>query len=106
MLSKILCVINWLSKSMPLILIFQVQDIEKRIEDVDKKIPNTSGLVNKTYYNAKITGIKNKIPRTIHDITNLVTKSALNTKSAEVKNKIPDTRGFLSTPEFDRLTIL
>ena len=80
------------------------QGIEKRIEDVDKKIPNTSELVNKTYYNVKITGFKNKIPRTTPDITNLITKSALNTKSAEVKNKILDTRGFLSTPEFDRLT--
>ena len=39
--------------------------------------------IKKTYYNAKITEIENKIP----DISNLATKTSLNT----VENKIPDT---------------
>ena len=43
---------------------------------------DTSGLVKKTDYNAKITEIENKIP----DVSNLATKTALTT----VENKIPD----------------
>ena len=35
--------------------------LEKEIMDVNKKIPNTSGLVKKTDYNEKITEIENKI---------------------------------------------
>ena len=38
------------------------QCLEKRIEDVNKKIPNRSGLVKKTDYNTKVTEIQNKIP--------------------------------------------
>ena len=30
--------------------------------DLEKKIPDTSGLANKTNYNAEITEIENKIP--------------------------------------------
>ena len=37
-------------------------DLEKKISDADKKIPNTSGLVKKTDLNAKITKIEGKIP--------------------------------------------
>ena len=38
-----------------------------------KRIPNTSGLVKKTYYNKKITEIESKIP----SATGLVTTSTL-----------------------------
>ena len=48
---------------------------------LENKIPNTSGLVKKTDYNTKITEIENKIP----DISGLATKTALTT----VENKIP-----------------
>ena len=37
-------------------------DIEKKINDADKKILDTSGVVIKTNYNAKITEIKGKVP--------------------------------------------
>ena len=37
------------------------------------------------------------------NITNL-TKAALNTKATEIENKIPHTIGFITTPEFNRLT--
>ena len=40
----------------------------------------------------------------IANITNWVTKVVLNTKSTEAENKIPDTTGFITTPEFNRLT--
>ena len=56
----------------------------KKIVDIDKKIPNTSGLVKKTDCNSKITEIENKIP----SITGLVTTVTLNTKATE----IPDIR--------------
>ena len=38
------------------------QGIKKKIEDVDKKIPNINGPVKKADYNAKITEIENKMP--------------------------------------------
>ena len=42
-----------------------------------KKIPNTSGLVNKVDYNTKITEIENQIPI----VTGLFTAEVLNTKA-------------------------
>ena len=40
---------------------------------MENKIPDTSGLVKKTDYNAKITEIEGKFP----DISNLVTKKCI-----------------------------
>ena len=57
-------------------------DLEKKISDTVKKIPDTRELVKKLDYNAKISEIKSKIP----SISGLATKSAL----TEVDNKIPD----------------
>ena len=53
--------------------------------ELEKKIPDTSGLVKITDYDAKITGIGGKIP----DVCGLATKTALNT----VENKIPNISG-------------
>ena len=47
------------------------------IENVDIKIPNTSGLVKKIDYNTKIREIENKIPR----VTVLMTAAAFQYKS-------------------------
>ena len=110
--------ISWLPKSMLLIVRYQSlvgyplkysMKIEKKTENVDKKMPNTNGLLRKTYYNTKITEIENNIPSVIGlitttmlntkatdvgnkipDITNLATKAALDIKSAEVESKIPE----------------
>ena len=49
----------------------QIKKIRK--SELEKKIPDTSGLVKKTDYNAKITDMEGKIP----DISNLATKTAL-----------------------------
>ena len=57
-------------------------DLEKKISDADKKIPDTSGLVKKLDYNAEITELENKIP----SIGVLPTTSAL----TAVDNKISD----------------
>ena len=75
-----------------------------KLSDVVKmfnKIPDTSGLVKKTDYDAKITEIEGKIPAVsnlatktalitlenkILDVTNLATKTALTT----LENKIPN----------------
>ena len=51
--------------------------MEKKIGDVDKKIPDTSGLVITT---------------------------VLNTKISEVENKIPNNDKYITTPEFSKLT--
>ena len=48
-------------------------DLENKISDAEKNIPNTSGLVKNTDYSSKITEIENKTP----SITGLATNSAL-----------------------------
>ena len=55
-------------------------DLEKKSSDGDKKIPDSSGLVKKTDYNAKITEIERKIP----SISGIATNAAL----TAAKNKI------------------
>ena len=55
-------------------------DLEKKISNADKKIPDTSGLVKKTDCNAKTIEIENKVP----SISGLAANSALTT----VENKI------------------
>ena len=49
-----------------------------------KKIPDVSGLVKKTGFNAKVTEIKGKIP----DISGLLQTSKFNSKVDELENKI------------------
>ena len=63
------------------------QDLEKKISDAEKKIPNRNNLAKKTDLNAKITEIESKIP----SITCLATSSAL----TAVENKIPDVSGLV-----------
>ena len=57
-------------------------NLEKKISDADKKIPDSITLVKKLNYNDKITEIEGKIP----SISGLATNSAL----TAVENKIPD----------------
>ena len=54
----------------------------KQTKQLENKIPDTSGLVKKTDYNAKITEIEDKMPR----IRGLATNALLTT----VENKIPN----------------
>ena len=53
-----------------------------QINQDQKKIPDTSGIVEKTNYNAKITEIERKIPR----VSGLATNATL----TAVENKIPN----------------
>ena len=57
-------------------------DFEDKINKLDKKIPDVSGLVKKTDFNTKVTEIESKIP----SIIGLATNSEL----TAVENKIPD----------------
>lgn len=68
------------------------QGFEKKIEVVDRKIPNISGLVKKTDYYTMIAEIENKIP----SVTCLVTTATLNIKGARIEHKIPDTTNLAS----------
>ena len=52
------------------------QNSEKKIGNVDKKIPDTSRLLTTTVLNTKINEVENKISNT----SNLVTSTVLNTK--------------------------
>lgn len=75
MLSKILCMINCLPKSMLLVLGHQElvptsvtkiqfdsdnQDLEKKIEDFNKKIPNNGELVNRLIVTQNLQRLKTR----------------------------------------------
>ena len=69
---------------------------EKKISDIEKKIPDTSGLVKKTDYNAKVTEIESKIP----SISGLATISTL----TAVENKIPDESNLVKNADYETKT--
>ena len=58
-----------------------------------KKIPETSGLVKKTNYNAKILEIEGKIP----NISGLTITYVL----TEVENKVPDVSNLVKKTDYD-----
>ena len=75
-------------------------DLEKKINNADKKICDASGLVKK-HYNAKTTEIEGKIPSTtgldttaaltpvenkIHDVSNLVKKTGYDAKLSGIES--------------------
>ena len=68
-------------------------DLGKKNSDADKQIPNISGLVKETDYNAKITEIENKTP----SINGLATTSTL----TAIENKIPDISILIKKPDYD-----
>ena len=68
-------------------------DYNAKITEIEDKIPDTSGLVKKTDYNSKITEIKDKTP----DISGLATKTALTT----VENKIPSISGLVKKADYN-----
>ena len=70
-------------------------DFENKINEVDKKIPDVSGLVRKTDFNSKITEVGGKIP----NVNSLLTKTNFNAKITEVKGKIPDIKNLASKIE-------
>ena len=59
-----------------------------------KKIPDVSGLVKKTDFNAKVTEIEGEIP----SISGLATTSAL----ATVENKIPDVSSLVKKTDYNK----
>ena len=75
-------------------------NLEKKLEMLVKKIPDTSVLVTTTVLNTKITACENKIPYT----SSLVTTTILQTKITEVENKIRDHAICITTQEFNKLT--
>ena len=75
------------------------QDLQKKIEDADIKIPDTNGLVNTAVQNRDISEVENKIS----DASSLVTKTFLNGKINEVQNKIPYHAKYITTYEFNKL---
>ena len=68
-------------------------DLEKKISDADRKIPDTSGLVKKADYNATLIEIESKVP----SISGLVTNAGL----TEVENKIPDVSSLVKQTDHD-----
>ena len=66
-----------------------ITEQEDYIDKVKKKIPDTSGLASKT----ELTAVENKIP----DVSGLATTSAL----TAVENKIPDITSLITKTDFD-----
>ena len=62
-------------------------------KELENKIPDSSGLVKNTDYNAKITEIESKIP----SICGLATNSALTV----VENKIPNTSSLVRKANYN-----
>ena len=95
-------------------------DFEDKINKVDKKIPDVSGLVQKIDFNAKITEVEDRIPsitglatssaltavdNKIPDVSNLVKKTDYDTKISDIEKKITDHyhEKYITTPEFTTL---
>ena len=76
------------------------QNLEKKIGDVDKKIPYASNFMTNTVFNIKISEVENKISNT----SNLLSANVLNTKNSEVENTIPDNSKYITTWEFNKFT--
>ena len=57
--------------------------MEKRIGDVDKKIPDVSGFVTATVLNTKISELENKIPDTSSSASNSTDLNIKNWRSSE-----------------------
>ena len=71
--------------------------MEKKIGDVDKKIPEVSGVVTTTVLDTKIGEVENQIP----DTGALVTTTVLDTKIGEVQKKIPYVSGFVKKADYN-----
>ena len=69
--------------------------MEKKIRDIENKIPEVSGLVTTTIL--KLGEVENNIP----DTSGLVTAAVLNTKLGEVENKTPDVIGLVKKTNYN-----
>ena len=92
-----------------------------QIKQLENKIPDTSNLVKKSDYNAKVSEIEGKIPsisdltttsaltaaeNKILSVTNLVKKIDYDTKISEFEKKFTDHNHdkYITTAEFNKLT--
>ena len=68
------------------------QNLEKKVKNVDKKIPGTSGIVTATVLNTKTGEVGNKI----HDISSLVKKKDYDAKIEDIEGK------YLTTADYNK----
>ena len=68
-------------------------------EDLDKKIPNTGGLVKKTYYNTNIEEIQNKM----HCANWFVTNAALSAWAREIEKNPSDIATLATNASFSAI---
>ena len=78
------------------------QNLEKKIESIDKKIRNNNGIVTNTDLNTKLTNVID-IENKLSGISYLATKTAQNMKDTDIGNKMPHTNSFIAINEFNRL---
>ena len=91
------------------------------IKQSQKKIIDIRKLVKKSDYNAKVSGLENKIPiisgsvtssaltaveNKIPSVSNFVKKTDYDTKISELEKEIPNHKHdkYITTPEFNKLT--
>ena len=81
--------------------------LKTKVNSSEKKIPHPITLIHVNQYNTdkqnlekKIADVDTKMP----DTSGLVTTTVLKTKISEVENKIPDNSKYITTQEFNKLT--
>ena len=72
-------------------------DLEKKISDAEKEIPNANSLVKKTDCNFKIVEIEDRVP----DVSNLVKKTDYSSKITDLESEIPDINNLSKKPDYD-----
>ena len=82
--------------------------MKRKVISLEKKAPDATTLIHINQYNTdkrnlekKIGDVQNKIPNT----RNLVTTTVLNTKISVAENKISNHDKYVTIPEFNNLTV-
>lgn len=91
---KILCTSGLVSKTH---YYSEKQNLQKKIENLDAKIPNASELIKKNSLNTKITEVKNKIL----SIIGLVITHTLNARIREIENKMRSTSSLVKNADYN-----
>ena len=78
--------------------------LKTKVNNSEMKIPDATTLIHINQYNKDKQNLEKKdVDKKIPDTSGLVTTTVLNTKISEVENKIPENFKFITTQEFNKL---
>ena len=78
--------------------------LKTKVNNSETKIPDATTLIHINQYNKDKQNLEKKdVDKKIPDTSGLVTTTVLNTKISEVENKIPENFKFITTQEFNKL---